>query len=165
MGRSWALENADLVAADLRVWLEPVCARIEVVGSVRRRRPRVGDVDLLAVERRSGGLLDRLIQLSFDELVHIRPRDGATLRIVHVHSGIPVDVHLATLDAWAHALVMRTGGKEFLSRLREAAVARRFLLHDDGRIEVKAGKFQRVKDERHFFMALKVPWTAPEDRA
>lgn len=164
MGRSWSLEDADLVAADLRTWLEPACTKLEVVGSVRRRRPRVGDVDLLAVERRAGGLLDRVVQLTFDELVHMRRHEDGTIRLVHVHAGIPVDLHLTAPDTWAHALVMRTGGKEFIARLRAAAVARRLLLHDDGRLEVKQGKFQRVRSEQHFLLALKVPWTAPEDR-
>jgi DNA polymerase/3'-5' exonuclease PolX len=163
--RSWTIEDADQVAADVRGWLDPACTRTEVVGSVRRRRPRVGDVDLLVIERRDGSVLDRLLQLHYDELVHLRRHDDGTHRVVHIESGIPVDVHLTPAELWAHALVMRTGGKETIAALHEAAVARRYLLHDDGRIEVKTGQFKRVRSELNFFLALKAPWVAPEERA
>lgn len=45
------LGNADKIAAHLLEILSPGCERIEVAGSVRRRKPEVSDIDIVCVPR------------------------------------------------------------------------------------------------------------------
>ena len=49
--RRHPLAAAEAVAHELRGLLAPFCARIEVAGSIRRRRSTVGDIELLAIPR------------------------------------------------------------------------------------------------------------------
>ncbi len=43
------LELAERWAEKIRATLAPLCSRLEVAGSIRRRRPFVGDIDLVCV--------------------------------------------------------------------------------------------------------------------
>lgn len=132
--RRFLLEDADRVAADLVAQLAPSCARIAVAGSVRRRKPAVGDIELLAVP-----LIDRMADLfgqpTGQQYSHLDAkleelRAGGTLALrlnihglrtygplnklmLHVPSGIPVDLFAATPENWGMALLVRTGPAAF----------------------------------------------------
>lgn len=45
------MADAQKLAAELTALLSPFCERLEVVGSIRRERPTIGDIELLAVPR------------------------------------------------------------------------------------------------------------------
>jgi hypothetical protein len=49
--KRWPREDAENVAMDLCERLEPVCVRVVIAGSVRRRKPTVGDVELVFIPR------------------------------------------------------------------------------------------------------------------
>src|ERR1044071_2059762 len=57
-----AYEEALRVALGLRTALEDYCERIEIAGSLRRKRPLVSDIELVFIpkmEERADGLFDR----------------------------------------------------------------------------------------------------------
>lgn len=66
--RRWPLHEVESIAIELRDWLAPFClpaegsaqtgARIEIAGSIRRRKPMVGDIELVYVPRH---LLRRIV--------------------------------------------------------------------------------------------------------
>ncbi|GAG03807.1 unnamed protein product, partial [marine sediment metagenome] len=43
------LTEATKIAEEIKSWLSPYCQTIEIVGSVRRRKAEVGDVELLCI--------------------------------------------------------------------------------------------------------------------
>ena len=45
------LSQADRYAAFIVDWLRPHCCRIEIVGSIRRRRPEPNDIDLICIPK------------------------------------------------------------------------------------------------------------------
>jgi len=55
------LEKAKAIAEQIRVLLRPACNRIEIAGSIRRRKPEVGDIELLCIPKYFAGVdqLDR----------------------------------------------------------------------------------------------------------
>ena len=129
-----ALADARAVARELSPILEPHCERIEVVGSVRRGRRDVHDVELLCISkvRRCldlfGDVVEEISELNAHldalvdggDLLHKRPNKLGRYTygplnklLVHVPSGIPVDVFSTTSDNWGMALLVRTGPAEF----------------------------------------------------
>jgi DNA polymerase/3'-5' exonuclease PolX len=117
------------VANELKEILAPSCARIEIAGSLRRRRP-VGDVELVFVPQLQDSGIDFFTPLMVScaaEAIAELERKGVLRRrlnklghqtwgpenklAVHVPSGIPVDFFSTIEEHWWVSLVIRTGGK------------------------------------------------------
>lgn len=119
--------------------------RVEIAGSLRRRKAMVGDVELLYIPKilrlpdprdLFGELVDanaadeRIQYLENISLLHRRKNvKGAEMfgeknkLMRHVRSGIPVDLFAATEENWFNYLVCRTGGAE--NNVAIAAAAKR----------------------------------------
>jgi DNA polymerase (family 10) len=60
----YSLELADRFAAKIRAELAPFCERLEIAGSIRRRRPFVNDIDFVALPKpgRAPALEERVMR-------------------------------------------------------------------------------------------------------
>lgn len=143
-GTRVSLLEAELVANELATALGDGCLRIEVGGSIRRRSPDVGDIEIVAVPRvhtervREGLFEDR--DLTVDELqvmIDLLLLDGTLMahpddpkrgprysKLMHVASRIQVDIFSCTLDTFGMALAIRTGPAQFSQWLVNEARAR-----------------------------------------
>jgi len=146
----WPLLQASTIAQDMMDLLETSCERLAVAGSIRRRKPDVGDCELLAIPRLGQAtdlwgkginplervsLLDyRVVQLikmgvlAYRLDVRGRKTFGPLNKLLmHMASGIPVDLFSTTAQHWGMALLVRTGPKEFnvrvMSRFKELGMA------------------------------------------
>ncbi|MDP2952014.1 MAG: hypothetical protein Q8O76_01695, partial [Chloroflexota bacterium] len=120
------LLHASAVARDLMELLEASCERLAIAGSIRRKKPDVGDIELLAIPRlgqatdlwgkglnplEGVALLDhRVIQLikmgvlAYRLNVKGKKTFGPLNKLlVHIPSGIPVDLFSATAQNWGMA--------------------------------------------------------------
>ena len=126
------LALAELVAEATVRMLQDSCERIEVAGSIRRRREDVGDVEILciprvggvdlfgqpvegdtALDRRCKDLLDQGFleyRLNVDGERQYGPRNKYT---VHTATGIGVDIFTTSCEQWGMALLVRTGPQSF----------------------------------------------------
>lgn len=112
------LSRAEAVAEKIVAALEPFCERIEIVGSIRLRRPDVGDIDLV--------ILPKACQLDAIKVRCSSP--GITVltngsqNFLFVWNGIQVDIFFARPDEsdlldmrpgnFASLLMCRTGSKQ-----------------------------------------------------
>ena len=146
----YPLLHASHVGQDLMELLAPYCERLAIAGSIRRRKPDVGDIELLCIPRlgqatdlwgkdlnplQGVSLLDhRVVHLIKIGLLDYRldakgHRSFGPLNklLVHVASGIPVDLFSTTVRNSGLALLVRTGPKEFnvriMTRFRELGMA------------------------------------------
>jgi DNA polymerase (family 10) len=152
-------------------FLRATFLRVEVVGSCRRGKALVHDLDVLAIQKKNASpavaLPNRLLLAQTMETVHLVPGDGSGdhARFVHCDTGLPVDVHLADgLEDWWGRLVVFTGSKEWLARVRRESHGKVCTLHDDGRVELTRGRFARPRTEEAVFKALGIPFVPPEGR-
>jgi DNA polymerase/3'-5' exonuclease PolX len=119
------------VAGEILAALKPACTRIAVVGSVRRLRPLVKDIEILyapALTYEKADLFytepvnmaDRVIAWLLTE-GKIEKRTNTLGRETwgplnklarHVETGIPIDLFSATEENWWNLLVCRTGPKQ-----------------------------------------------------
>lgn len=123
--------DALAVARELQSMLKPSCLRVAIVGSIRRLKPMVSDIELLFIPRHSerrDGLFDTRIvdvcaevcdKLLADGVLAKRPNVNGRFAwgeknklAVHVVSGIPVDLFATSEANWWVSLVIRTGSKE-----------------------------------------------------
>jgi DNA polymerase/3'-5' exonuclease PolX len=86
---SICLSTAEKIAAKIVYELAPFCHRIEIAGSIRRQRPEVGDIDLVAIPKHRAALVERIAR-------NCRIRMDAEQTIVaEMKSGIQIDLWLA----------------------------------------------------------------------
>jgi len=116
------LEKAKCIAEQIKAVLESSCDRIEICGSIRRCKPYPNDLELLCIPKYSVGkdMLDAKIKtmIYFDMLGYRLNKLGSKVYgpknklLVHLPSGIGVDVFSTTPECWPVALAIRTGPKE-----------------------------------------------------
>lgn len=171
------------VAAELTRALEPFCERIVVAGSLRRKRPTVGDVELLFIPRfrevqedmfatRQENLVDR-------ELNSMMVTSGLSMRLsaagttswgeknkLGIYKKTPVDFFATTAAGWWVSLVIRTGGKDTNLALTTGArkLGRSLNAYGEGVTDLRTGKVTPATSERHVFELCGVPYREPEQR-
>lgn len=155
--RAAAQHDADALLAYMR--RAPELAEIVVAGSLRRRRPTVGDIDLLAVSD-DGDAIAR----HFAAFPRIREllAQGATKASAVLDSGIQVDLRIVPAASFGAALLYFTGPKSFNIELRKCAIAQGLKLNEyglfDGTRQIAGASEQGVLD------SLGLGWVVPDAR-
>ena len=180
----WDSDEAVPVARELIELLKPYCERIEIAGSLRRQKERVGDIELLFIPRFEDrqedmfttapvNLADEKIgQLLRDGVLNKRPSVtgvytwGSENKLaLHVVSGIPVDLFSTDSERWWVALVIRTGSKETNISLTTGAQKRGARLNAYGSgVTWSDGTQTRAESERHVFELCGVEYNEPNER-
>lgn len=168
-GPRFPLETAAPVAEELRRDLEPIVQRVVIGGSVRRGRPDVGDIDLVLeppflLGSTTPHLMD--IKRRVARWGNIkRGRDRLIVVEDVLGSGITADVNIVHSPAsWGTILALRTG-PTVLSLTAKDRLRERGRDHQRGRvIEQATGEEIPTPEERDFFAAADLPYTAPERR-
>jgi len=152
------LERAQKVADAVVKRLSPYCQRIEIAGSIRRRKPWVNDVDLVLVPKDLWNLHSELMKLGQLKM------SGKKIMRVMVGS-TQVDLYIAEPETWATLLLIRTGSKENNIRLcsRAKDMGWHLAASGDGLFNEK-GERIAGDSEISIYNALGLPFQRPEER-
>ncbi len=105
------LQQAQTYAAEITAALAPFCERIETVGSVRRGRSDVGDIEILLIPR--PGFDGHFQQLLLDGVFARNDANGLRLKRVF-YAGVSLDLFICRPPAqYGWLQVLRTGSAEF----------------------------------------------------
>jgi len=174
------LALASSVASEILESLIPACERIYVAGSIRRRRPDVGDIELLVIPKFRD--VKDLFQTTIEEIDctddlltelisrGILRRRGAWGHLnkffTHNRSGIPVDIFVGTRENWGRDLLVRTGSADFnrrvMTRLKEFYAGGH--AYGDAAVTTRDGYRLTAPDEETMFNYLEWDWIPPEKR-
>ena len=174
--------QAMMIADAMLHLLSPVCDRVVVAGSLRRKKAEVGDIELLYIPAFGNRQLDMFttgpVNLA-DELLGRMLAPGEILKrpgraggftwgqwnkfALH-RSGIPIDFFATTAERWWMSLVIRTGGRETNLKLTTGAQARGMTLNAYGAGFTKDGDTIPVASEEDVFALAGVPFHPPEGR-
>lgn len=134
---------------------------LSTAGSLRRMRPTIGDLDLLAASKHPQKVLD-----AFTGLPQVREiiEKGGTKASIIAHNGLQVDLRVLEPTRWGTALQYFTGSREHNIRTREIALAKGLSLSE--------WSFKRLKDEREslcgteeqVYTKIGMDWIPPELR-
>lgn len=172
------LETALPIAEELCSMLAPACMRIEIAGSIRRRRSDVGDIELLCVPKQTIDSvfgtddLDRVISshiavglLDYRTDVRGRRTYGPMNKLLrHVPSGIPLDVFSTTAENFGMSWVVRTGPAEWNKRMMQRFRDIGFRAHAYGGVHNRQGVELDCPDEATVFRLMNLPYVEPWDR-
>lgn len=150
--------------------LRPFCTRIEVAGSIRRQRPTVGDIEIVALPVRPLDLFGnpvvgptRLGQFLREKLGLGLVKDGPKYK-QFLYGRHKVDLFLPeTPDHWGCIYTIRTGSHEFNQWLIEFG-KRRGLNFSGGLLWRATGEAVETPQEADVFSAMSLPVISPLQR-
>lgn len=158
-------------AGRVRDELAGACHRIEIAGSVRRNKPDVGDLEIVAIpsfNTLGGNLLDlRLAELIREQrllpLKGFRP-PGWRYAQFGTRAGILIDLFLATPETWGVIYTVRTGSADFSHGLFAYGNRRGITSREARLVSLVTGKPFDTPEEHDVFNALGVRYVRPELR-
>ncbi|MBN2114217.1 MAG: DNA polymerase/3'-5' exonuclease PolX [Acidimicrobiia bacterium] len=173
-----ALERLDLggkerrapVAEALRVAGDVVAAlgalpeveRAEAMGSLRRFRETIGDVDVVVVSRGDPEqVMARFVALPMAVEVLAA---GAAKSAILTSAGLQVDLRVVEPHQYGSAALYFTGSKAHNIRLRQLAIERGWTLSEYGLAEAESGRVLASATEEEIYAALGLQWVPPEMR-
>ena len=164
------LAAAQILAEKIADELQPFCSRLEIAGSIRRRRPEVRDIDLVCIPKGyagRAGILSRCAQVSRlikegDQYVVFMLPGGFQLDLWFAHEDIPnlLDV---TPSNWGMLLPARTGSADHNIWMARTAKVRGMHFNPHQGI-LRGDQVIASRTEEEIFSALGLPFIRPEAR-
>lgn len=135
---------------------------VEVVGSFRRRRPTVGDIDILATSSDPGEAMEEFCGM---EDVNEVLGKGDTKSSVIVSGGLQMDLRIVEEESWGSALLYFTGSKDHNIALRDLALEKDLKLNEYGLFDVSGGEEKVAGEaEEEIYGRLDLEFIEPEMR-
>jgi DNA polymerase (family 10) len=144
-------------------------ARCELAGSIRRFRPTIGDVDVLAGSTEPDAVVDAFTGWREGKTVIEAGTSKASLRV----EGVRVDLRVVDPDEFGAALQYFTGSKDHNVAARNRAIERDLKMNEYGVFDVsdveapddqRAGERVAGETEEGMYAALGLAWIPPELR-
>lgn len=167
-GENVKLEEAQEHANRLLFVIADLCEKVEVVGSIRRKRPEVHDIDVIVIPK-----FDKpFYSLAWD---HIATRLKKELNMQVIRKGpslmtlgfgevdLPVDIYRAQPGTWGVLLLIRTGSTQHNIMLCSKAQQMGMKLSAKEGV-IKNGKVIASRTEQEIFTALDMKFVPPEER-
>ncbi len=127
---------------------------IEVVGSFRRKKETVGDVDILVVSSNPDKVMDFFCNMP--GVVKVWGR-GPTKASVHLKEGFDMDLRVVERESYGAALQYFTGSKEHNIAVRKIAISKGFKLNEYGLFKGKERIAGLTEQEIYQALGMQVP--------
>lgn len=164
------LDFAQRCAEKLVPWIAGHAERVDVAGSVRRRRPTVNDLDLVVVPKlaevkdifgvvttRTNATLGEVLRRAEAEKWKVL-RSGSEITSV-VAKGVQVDIFWTTPERWGTVLLQRTGSARHNIWLAEQAKAQGAKWHPN--LGLYQNHMVTALTEEGIYAALGLPFLDP----
>ncbi len=138
-----------------------VIEKIDVAGSIRRRKETVRDIDILVVSKNAEKVMS--VFTSMPEVSRVLAK-GKTKSAVILKNEIQADVRVVSKNSYGAALMYFTGSKEHNIKLREIAIRKGFKLNEYGLFDRKTNKMIAGKSEEEVYKKLGLRYLEPEER-
>jgi DNA polymerase/3'-5' exonuclease PolX len=159
------LDQATAIAERVKAQLAPHCNRIEIAGSIRRRKSDVGDIEIVAIPKPYDvGLFASGIAPIVSAWPKVRGELPCKYTQRTLPDGIALDLFFATAENWGLIYAIRTGSADYSHRVLACGWVRNGYKSADGMLS-RDGVAVPVREERDLFRLAGVPWVEPEARS
>jgi DNA polymerase (family X) len=157
------LPDAQELADQIIAWMkkDKNVIKIEPLGSLRRKAPTVGDIDVAVATNKPKVTLDH-----FAKYPHLSRviKEGDKSASITLPTGVNVDIIAIAPDSFGSLLQHFTGSKHHNVALREYSLKKGLSLSEKGIKNIKSGKMNKFESEEKFYNFLGLDWIAPELR-
>jgi len=135
--------------------------RIEIAGSIRRRRDTIKDIDLVATSPDPRSVMEAFVKLPQVQQVSMK---GPTRASIVISEGVQVDLRVVEPESFGAALAYLTGSKPHNVRLREMAVKKGLKINEYGVFRERDSRRLGGEEEEDVYRLLGLPFIPPELR-
>jgi len=133
--------------------------KINLAGSLRRKKETIGDVDILVVSPQSDKVMKFFTNLKGVEKIWGKGKTKASIRM---KEGFDIDLRIVPPKSYGSALQYFTGNKEHNILIRKIAIEKGLKLSEYG--VFKGKKMIAGKTEEDVYKAIGLTWMEPELR-
>lgn len=153
--------------------LQPYCDRIEIAGSIRRKVPVVGDIEIVCIPKTIGESKVRIAKWSNQvyRLGHLLKgsknlKNGKYFKI-KLPEGINLDLFVTRPEIWGNIFLIRTGSADFAHRVlteinKKGYTSQHGVFRKLGDYDDEENVF--CYEEQDVFDLAGMPWVEPHDR-
>ncbi|MFW6127910.1 MAG: DNA polymerase/3'-5' exonuclease PolX [Halobacteriota archaeon] len=149
------LPQANQIVAQLRDQVD----KIEIAGSLRRKKETIGDIDILVVSSTPERVMRTFTHMN--NVVKVIEK-GVQSSSVRLDSGIQVDLRVVENKSFGSALQYFTGSKDHNIALRKVSIRKGYKLNEYGLF--KGDNWISGETEEEVYETLGLQWIPPEMR-
>ncbi len=157
------LKKALKIAEEVKAQLAPYCDRIEIAGSIRRKKPNVKDIEIVAIVNYWGDIFGPGIC----DVVTKWPRVKGKLPCKYTQrllpQGIKLDLFFATPENWGLVYATRTGPAGYSHHVLAKGWVKSGYKSIDGYITSNGVQIP-IYEEEDLFHLIGIPWCEPQLR-
>lgn len=162
---------ASRIASAIETHLRPVCSKIELAGSLRRKEPTIKDFDFVVVS--SAELIKQVLDgVQITEGIKTRLLQGSDKKLMfEIDINLPqchelrhMDVTLTTEESFGNNVNYLTGSRNFNIALRALALQKGYTVNEHFTTRLSDNQQMKSSDERDLYDILGISFVPPECR-
>jgi DNA polymerase (family 10) len=135
--------------------------KIELAGSLRRRKETIGDIDILVSSIKAEEVMNHFV--SYDAVAEVVMK-GNTKSSIRLGDDMQVDLRVVPKESFGAALQYFTGSKEHNVKLRKLAISKKLKINEYGVFKKDTEEKIAGDDEKKVYKALGLDYIPPELR-
>ena len=152
------------IALEVLEQLKPYCERIEIAGSLRRKKSEVGDIEIVAIPKPySVGLLEDGIASVVNKWQKVKGELPCKYTQRVLPEGIKLDLFFAEEGNWGSILAIRTGSADYSHYVLANGWVRNGFNSSGGYLYRNGEKYE-LREEAELFRLIGMSYVEPEDR-
>ncbi len=158
------LQKALNIAEKVKSLLAPHCERIEIAGSIRRKKSNVKDIEIVAIPKPfETGLFESGIATVVNKWDKVKGELPCKYTQRILPDGIKLDLFFAERGNWGLIYAIRTGSAEYSHKVLATEWVKRGYKSEGGYLLYNGRKIL-VLEEEDLFKRIGVPFVEPEFR-
>lgn len=160
------LSLAKSIADRIVIMLKPHCERIEIAGSIRRKKPEVKDIEIVAIPKTyETGLFESGIAIVVNKWEKVKGDLPCKYTQRILPDGIKLDLFFADPGNWGLIYAIRTGSADYSHKVLASGWVKAGYNSIDGYLFHKENnKRYDVREEIDLFTRIGVKYVEPELR-
>ena len=165
--KKYPYDVAHAIALEVLQLLTPHCIRCEIAGSIRREKPEVKDIEIVAIPKpyQTGLFQDGIAEVVNKwQKVKGEMQYGKTKYTQRIlPEGIKLDLFFADKENWGLILAIRTGSADYSHKVLANGWVKRGYKSEGGYL-TQGGKTYNVLEEKDLFDRIGLAYIEPKHR-
>jgi DNA polymerase/3'-5' exonuclease PolX len=160
------LAEACAIADDVITQLSPHCSKLQIAGSIRRRRHTIGDIEIVCLPHayEASPLFPTGIATVVNQWEKIKGELPCRYTQRLLPCGMKLDLFMPDPRGYGPQVAIRTGSADWCKKVLAPAWVRAGFRSKDGLLRREDGSVVPVHNERALFDLIGLKWVKPEDR-